>query len=146
MPELKKSIALLCLGLGLAGCGYDEAVNVREGDFRDGEFSGVSTPDDTGAVGEVTVRIQGNDVVSAEFHVRQADGSLKDAEYGKTNGEIISKQAYDKAQQAVAAEAEYAAALVANDDLNAVDVIAGASLNHRAFVEAVTDALGKARN
>ncbi|MDR1710686.1 MAG: FMN-binding protein [Propionibacteriaceae bacterium] len=134
----------------LAGCGSGvdallQDTNVAAGGFADGTFAGASSPDDLGATGEVELTIAGGDITQVTFRVRQPDGTLKDAEYGKVGGEILSEQLYQQAQKAVAAQVTYAQELEALDDLSQVDVVTGASITYKSFVGAVADALAKAR-
>lgn len=146
MTGSRQLAAVLLGGLALAGCATEVAdLNVAEGGFADGTYTGVSAPDDQGAYGEVSVTIAGNDVTAAEFVLKEADGSVKGSDYGKTNGEIISEEVYAKAQAGIAAAPAYAAQLVETDDAGAVDVVTGASLSHGQFLEAVADALADAR-
>jgi major membrane immunogen (membrane-anchored lipoprotein) len=142
----RKSIALLLGGLAIAGCADAPAdLNVADGGFTDGTFSGSSTADDQGATGEATITIKGNDVIAVEFRIRDADGTVRGADHGTTNGVIVDQATYRKAQLGVAAGADYAAKLVETDDLDAVDAITGASLTYRHFTGAVEDALARGR-
>jgi major membrane immunogen (membrane-anchored lipoprotein) len=141
-----RGLALATLGgLALTGCSQLIDTDVRHGGYTDGTYSGRSSPDDDGGYGEVSLTITGNDITAATFVLRQADGSVKDADYGRTNGQVISQDTYRKAQTGIAAAPEYAAALVEADSLNDVHAITGASLSHQQFVDAVKDALRSAR-
>lgn len=145
-PGSRRILLALLSGIALAGCSGEAVdVNVGDGGFTDGTFTGRSSADDKGAWGEVTLTIAGNDVTAVTFVLRQSDGTAQDENYGKVNGKIINEETYRKAQAAVAAAPQYAARLEETDDLDAVDAITGASLSHRQFVEAVTDALDQAR-
>lgn len=141
-----RAAAVLLTGLALAGCSEPVATDVADGGFADGSYTGLSAPDDTGAFGEISITIAGSDITAAEFLLKEADGALKDADYGKTNGEIINEEVYARAQAGIAAAPVYAARLVETDDLAEVDLVTGASLSHAQFVEAVTDALAQARS
>ncbi|MDQ7992474.1 MAG: FMN-binding protein [Propionicimonas sp.] len=146
MSRRLRAAAVLAGGLALAGCAAEVAdLNVADGGFADGSYSGVSAPDDQGGYGEVEVTIAGDDVTAVEFVLRQADGTTKGEDYGKTNGQVISEEVYARAQAGIAAAPVYAARFVETDDLDAVDVVTGASLTHGQFLEAVADALGSAR-
>jgi major membrane immunogen (membrane-anchored lipoprotein) len=141
-----RGVALAALGgLALTGCSQPIDTDVRHGGYADGTYSGRSHPDDDGGYAEVSLTIAGNDVTAATFVLRQADGTAKDADYGKTNGEVISPETYRRAQTGIAAAPEYAAALVEADSLDDVHAITGASLSHQQFVDAVKDALRSAR-
>ncbi len=146
-PVPRRAIALLLGGLAITGCADAPAdLNVADGGFTDGSFAGRSAADDQGASGEVTVAIKGNDVTSVDFRIRDADGTVRGADYGKTNGKIVDQATYKKAQFGMAAGDDYAATLVETDDLDQVDAITGASLTYRHFVGAVEDALAKGRS
>ncbi|MDR2672642.1 MAG: FMN-binding protein [Coriobacteriales bacterium] len=117
----------------------------REVTLRDGTFSGFSSEDDTAAYGEVTVTIQDNKITDCRFVTWQADGSIKDIDYGKVNGVVANQDYYDKAQLAVEAMKQYAQQLVQAQDLEGVDVIAGATIAYNQFNEAVDAALAEAK-
>lgn len=141
----RRVAAVVAGGLALAGCAAEVDTNVADGGFADGSYTGASAPDDQGSYGRVELTITGNDVTAAEFVLVQSDGTLKGEDYGKTNGEVISKEVYAKAQAGIAAAPVYAARFVETDDLAAVDVVTGASLTHVQFLEAIANALGSAR-
>lgn len=131
-------------GLLLAGCATDSDDDRPLGQ---GTFVGTSEVDEQGAYAQVTVTIDAGDVVDAELLTVQADGSLKDEDYGRTaDGEIANEDFYEAAQDAVAAFEVYAAQLVDGDDPDEVDVVAGATLSHGQFVEAAEAALDASRD
>jgi major membrane immunogen (membrane-anchored lipoprotein) len=133
------SVALLlatALSLGACGGGADAAPLPA-----DGVYTGVSSEDDDGAYGEVTVTVEGGAITACTFVTWQKDGSVKDAEYGKVNGEISNQDFYDKAQLAVRAMQAYADALVEVQSPEEVDAVTGATIAHGQFLEAVADAL-----
>lgn len=142
----RQAIALMLGGLVITGCAVAPAdLNVADGGFSDGTFTGHSAADDQGATGEAEITIKGNDVTAVDFVIRDSDGTVRGADHGKTNGEIVDQATYRKAQVGVTAGDEYAAMLVETDDLGAVDAITGASLTYRHYVGAVEDALAKGR-
>jgi major membrane immunogen (membrane-anchored lipoprotein) len=122
---------------GLLSCGGAAA-------YRDGVYSGRSGEDDTGAWGEVTVTIAGGKVTDCSFVTRQKDGSVKDENYGKINGEISNQDYYQKAQLAVKAMGKYAADYVKAGNLKAVEAVSGATIACDQFIEAVENALAAA--
>jgi major membrane immunogen (membrane-anchored lipoprotein) len=135
------SFVLVCLGvlvLSLSGCG---AVS-----YRDGVYSGKSDADDTGAYGEVTITIAAGKVTGCDFVTWQKDGSPKDENYGKVNGEISNQDYYDKAQLAVRAMAQYAEKFRETGDLKSLDAVSGATIAYNQFVEAAELALRRAKN
>jgi major membrane immunogen (membrane-anchored lipoprotein) len=130
-------IALLAVAtLSLGACGGSGNVETHE----DGVYTGVSSEDDDGAYGEVTIIVEGGAITDCTFVTWQKDGSFKDENYGKVNGEISNRDFYDKAQLAVAAMAQYADALVETQSPDAVDAVSGATIAHGQFLEAVADA------
>ncbi|MCR4704824.1 MAG: FMN-binding protein [Lachnospiraceae bacterium] len=124
----------------LAGC------NGRNAVYKDGTYTGQSSADDKeNGYGVVTIKIENGTVASCEFLTYNADGSLKDEDYGKENGRIVSKDFYNKAQKANAACAEYANMLVSSGNLEGVDAVSGATVNYNLFIEAVNNALEGAK-
>ena len=121
----------------LAGCGSSG--------YKDGVYTGKSGEDDTGAWGELTLTIAGGKVAGCQFFTRQKDGSLKDENYGKINGEISNQVFYDKAQLAVRAMEQYARQYRESGDLQKVNAVSGATIAYDQFLEAVEDALDQAR-
>ncbi|MDR2184461.1 MAG: FMN-binding protein [Treponema sp.] len=121
----------------LAGCG--------ERSYRDGVYSGKSSADDTGAWGEVTITIAGARITGCQFITRQKDGTVKDENYGKVNGEISNQDYYNKAQLAVRAMDQYAGDLTEKQRLKDIDTVSGATIAYNQFIEAVENALETAR-
>ncbi|MDR0399418.1 MAG: FMN-binding protein [Treponema sp.] len=121
----------------LAGC--------EKAAYRDGIYTGRSGEDDTGAWGEVTLSIGGGKINGCEFVTRQKDGTVKDENYGKTHGEISNRDFYNKAQLAVEAMKQYAAAYLKAGNLNDVEAVSGATIAYNQFREAVEQALEGAK-
>jgi major membrane immunogen (membrane-anchored lipoprotein) len=115
------------------------------GSYQDGTFAGQSGEDDKGAYGEARVTIEGGRITDCEFVTWQADGSVKDENYGKINGGISNQDYYDKAQLAVRAMAEYAERLRETGSLDDVDAVTGATIAYDQFVESVQNALEQAK-
>ncbi|MDR2073128.1 MAG: FMN-binding protein [Spirochaetaceae bacterium] len=113
-------------------------------EYRDGTYTGKSAPDDDGAFGEVTLSIAGGKITACSFVTRQKDGSIKDENYGKINGEISNQSYYEKAQLAVAAMGTYAADLSRSGSLDGVAAVSGATISYNQFTEAVEEALDRA--
>jgi major membrane immunogen (membrane-anchored lipoprotein) len=128
---------LFLAALSLAGCG--------KAGYKDGVYSGRSGADDTGAWGEVAITIADGKIAACDFVTREKDGTVKGEDYGKINGEIASRDYYDKAQLAVRAMGQYARAYVEKQRLKDVDAISGATIAYNQFNEAVEQALEKAR-
>jgi major membrane immunogen (membrane-anchored lipoprotein) len=125
------------VALALTGCG--------RGGYKDGLYTGKSGEDDTGAWGEVTITVGGGKIGGCEFITWQKDGTPKDENYGKINGEISNRDYYDKAQLAVEAMKKYAAAYQRSGNLKDVEAVSGATIAYTQFIEAVETALEKAR-
>jgi major membrane immunogen (membrane-anchored lipoprotein) len=134
---MNKFIFLLVAVLALSGCG-------KPG-YQDGTYTGKSGPDDDGAYGEVTITVAGDRITACEFVTWQRDGSIKDADYGKINGEISNQSYYDKAQLAVRAMEKYAGDLGRAGNLEGVEAVSGATIAYDQFREAVGEALEGAR-
>jgi major membrane immunogen (membrane-anchored lipoprotein) len=122
----------------LSGCGGGAS-------YQDGVFIGQSGEDDAGAYGEATVTVKDGEIADCQFVTWQKDGSVKDEEYGKINGEISNQDYYDKAQLAVVAMAQYAAQLKEVKRLRDVDAVSGATIAYDQFPEAVQAALDQAK-
>lgn len=139
--KLIRPVLVLVLALSLlSGCGSSGGTA-----YEDGAYTGKSVEDDSGAYGEVVVTITENKITGCEYVTRQSDGSVKDGEYGKVNGEISNRDYYDKAQLAVKAMQQYARKLVEVQKPEEVEAVSGATIAHGQFLEAVKDALEKAK-
>ena len=142
----KKIIALLCgtaaMSAMLTGCG---AANYADGTYEG--KSQVYEGDEEGngdGYGVVTITIKDNTITACEYKTYQTDGTLKDDDYGKQNGEIANKDYYAKAQKAVKACSVYAEDLVGKE-LGDVDAITGATISYNEFKEAAANALDQAK-
>ncbi|MDR1510751.1 MAG: FMN-binding protein, partial [Synergistaceae bacterium] len=82
-------------------------------------------------------------VTDCSYVTWQKDGTIKDENYGKTDGEISNPEFYEKAQLAVDAMEQYARQYAEAGDLAGVDAVTGATISYDQFVEAVEDALKK---
>jgi major membrane immunogen (membrane-anchored lipoprotein) len=131
------SVLSLAVFLFAAGCGNSG--------YKDGTYTGRSGPDDQDAFGEATLTIAGGNITGCRFITRQKDGSVKDENYGKINGEISNQSYYDKAQLAVAAMEKYALDLSRTGNLKDVEAVSGATISYNQFREAVEEALEAAR-
>ena len=133
------------LALALTGCGAKT--------YADGTYTAQSQEyvnddeDDTAGngYGVVTLTITDGKISACEFKTYELDGTQKDEDYGKENGEVANKDFYNKAQKALAACDKYAQALVEAGDLSGVDAISGATVNYNEFREAVGEALKQAQ-
>ena len=148
---MKKSLPVLGIGvlaaLLLSGCGsaryadgtYTAQSSVYEGlEDEEGDEGG-------DGYGVVTITVKDNVVVDCTFTTYMTDGTVKDEEYGKQNGEIANQDYYNKAQRAVRASENYAQQLAAKGKLDEVDAISGATISYGEFQEAVELALDQAK-
>ena len=149
MKKKNKALAaifLLAAVLLLTACG-----NVS---YKDGTYTSQSAPyesfeddgEDLGnGYGEVTITIKDGKITDCVFNTYELDGTLKDEDYGKVDGEIKNEAFYTVAQNAVKACENYAQQLVAKNDPDKVDAVTGATINCDEFKEAVSGALKQAR-
>ena len=129
----------------LTGCG-GKKVSWKDGTYeaQSSVFENDDGTDDGNGYGVVSVTISGGKITDCSFLTYEADGKLKDEDYGKEDGRIANKDYYNKAQKANAACAEYASLLVQNGQLDGIDAISGATINFKEFKEAVGLALKQA--
>ncbi|MBR1663210.1 MAG: FMN-binding protein [Ruminococcus sp.] len=147
---MKKTIALMTALLGVTAvftsCG---SVSYKDGTYegRSADFINEEEGDEAGnGYGIVKLTIKDGKITECEYNTYELDGTLKDENYGKENGEIKNKDFYSKAQRARSACAEYAKALVEKGSVDDVDAISGATVNYNEFKEAVGEALKKAED
>ena len=139
--------------LNFTGCGTklvaeDHSTHVSHshtGVYKDGTYTATSSPDERGAVGEITLTIGQGKIVQAAYKGILKDGKVKDIEYGKTNGKIENSDFYKKAQQGLKGAMTYAPKLLDTQDFDKVDSISGATLSHKQFSEAGHKALTQAQ-
>ena len=145
---MKRIAELLMLGLlviVLAACGGSAS-------YKDGTYTGQSAmyegeDDGSGSgYGVVNLTLKDNKITACEYNTYELDGTLKDENYGKKDGEVANQDFYNRAQRARLACPKYAEQLVATGDLKKVDGISGATISYNEFKEAVTDALNQAKN
>jgi major membrane immunogen (membrane-anchored lipoprotein) len=154
---MKKWLLVLVTGgiisILLTGCGQKTAEDhsghttpaaAHTGTYKDGTYTAKSSPDERGAVGEITVTIQQGKITQADYKGIQKDGKIKDVDYGKTNGKIENPEFYKKAQQGLKGAMTYGPRLVETQDLDKVDSISGATLSYKQFSEAGHKALDQA--
>ena len=145
---MKRNLLLILTAgcLILSGCG---AKNYADGTYsaRSTEYHNEDETDDSGnGYGVVTLTVKYNRITECEFKTYELNGTLKDTEYGKENGEIANKDFYNKAQKAVGACDQYAAALVSAGNIKDVDAISGATITTKAVVNAVNGGLRVAQD
>lgn len=127
-----------------AGCGNADRT------YKDGTYtgkSGIYSGDEEGngnGYGEVTITVKDNEITACEFKTYEENGTLKDDDYGKIDGEIKNRDYYNKAQKAIKGSEEYAKAIVGKIDPEEVDSISGATFSYDQFTDAILDVLDKA--
>lgn len=142
-------IAAMAVSL-LTGCGGPRkdspaAAKEQAKSYKDGTYTAKSSPDERGAIGEITLVIEKGKISKADYKGIMKDGKIKDIDYGKTNGKIENQEFYKKAQNAVKAIPTYPAKLVETQDVAKIDAISGATVSYNQFAEAVKKALEQAR-
>lgn len=134
--------ALLAIGMvALSGCVSYPAAST----LPDGQYEGSSQPEDDGTIGKVSFTVKHGQVVDAEFRLYDKDGTVHDKNYGKTASGTVDTEFYQRAQDAISAEQRYVQQFKKTGDQNQVDRVAGASLSHRLFLDAVQSAMDTAK-
>ncbi|WP_241157614.1 FMN-binding protein [Schaalia sp. ZJ1691] len=129
----------------LAACSTQPTIDMSI-PMRDGEWTGLSNPDEQGAVGALTITVKDGKITRSEYQTEESDGHLKDSDYGKdSSGKVFNKDYYDRAQKAVESFAQYSQKLTETGDLTQVDVISGATVAHSQFVQAAIRAISAAQ-
>ena len=143
---ISAGVILSLAAVMFTGCGESSAKSYADGTYEG--TSSVYTNDDGttdgNGYGVATVTIKDGKITECVYQTYEPDGTLKDENYGKVNGEISNPGFYKKAQYAVQACPEYAAQLVENGQLDGIDALSGATVNYNEFVEAVNAALALA--
>ncbi len=142
---IASALAAAAVIMALVGC--SGTANYNDGTYTARSQEYVNNEDESVAgngYGEVTLTIKDNKITDCTFVTYELDGTQKDENYGKENGEIKNKDFYNKAQKALAACEKYAQSLVEQGSLDGVDAISGATINYNEFTEAVEEALKQA--
>lgn len=142
----------------LSGCGNKNAApkNNKEANgnakpaatemaYKDGEYIKDSEPDEYGGYMTATVTVKDGKITDAGLVLYNGDGSEKDENYGKENGEIKDQETYDKAQASLEGAKDYPKQLVEKQDITKVDSVTGATHTHAAYVELVSKMLEEAK-
>lgn len=125
----------------LSGCS-SSADSVAASTLPDGTYQGQSAVEDDGSYGVVSFSVSSGVVSDASFVIYDEDGTPHDENYGLgSDGTITNEEFYQRAQNAVAAEKEYVSEFEETGDQNEVETVAGASLSHRLFLDAVAQAI-----
>lgn len=145
---MKKKISVMAVLLMavmlLSACGGTKTYNDGTYTAQSSLLLDEETADAGNGYGVVTITIKDNVIVDCVFEMYMEDGTLKDEDYGKKNGEIANEGFYKMAQGAVAAGQSYAEMLKQSGSLKGVDAISGATISFGQFTEAVEEALRQA--
>ncbi len=126
----------------LAGCGGGGDSGVAANSLDDGVYTGQSEPESDGTYGVVTFTVDAGTVTDASFIVHDSDGTPHDENYGLgSDGKPADEAFYQRAQNAIEAEGHYVTQFEEAGDQSQVESIAGASLSHRLFRSAVSNAM-----
>ena len=110
--------------------------------YKDGVYkSFANIKDDWGGTAEVEIKIEEGKIVECTFLSYEKNGKLKGPEYGKVDGVIKNVGLYKIAQASILRAAEYGQKLIETQNIDDVDVIAGASISYKLFKDAVENAL-----
>ena len=138
--------ALVMTAAALTGCGgaryKDGTYTARSAEYISDAVS--EEESEANGYGEVEITVSGGKITDCKFSTYQLDGTPKDEDYGKKDGEIKNRDFYNKAQRARAACDNYAAQLKAKGSVDEVDAVSGATINYNEFKEAATAALKQA--
>lgn len=136
--------AAVCTGCGGGSKSYNDGTYTAQSSMYE-SLSDEDEDEGGEGYGVVTITIKDNVITDCAFTTYMPDGTVKDADYGKQDGEIANQDYYNKAQRAVQASQNYAEQLAAKGSLDQVDAITGASISFDEFNEAVELALKDAQ-
>lgn len=139
MKNYKIILAALCF-ICIFSCSKTETKKSIK--YKDGVYkSFANIKDDWGGTAEVEIKIEEGKIVECTFLSYEKNGKLKGPEYGKVDGVIKNMGLYKIAQASVLKAAEYGQKLIETQNIDDVDVIAGASISYKLFKDAVENAL-----
>lgn len=108
--------------------------------YKDGVYWGEYQAED-GENTKVTLTLKEGKIVDCVLEAYDDMGRIKDEKHGSDG----SAEDFRRAQRAVREMKKYPGMLIEVQDIDKLDVIAGASITHRAMQYAVREALKKAR-
>lgn len=139
MKNYKIILAALCF-ICIFSCSKTETKKSIK--YKDGVYkSFANIKDDWGGTAEVEIKIEDGKIVECTFLSYEKNGNLKGPEYGKVDGVIKNVGLYKIAQASILRAAEYGQKLIETQNIDDVDVIAGASISYKLFKDAVENAL-----
>lgn len=145
MKKYIKTVSLFAVIAILTACGGSTKLNDGTYDGTSSVYTNPDGSDEGNGYGVVKLTVKDNAITECTFKTYEPDGKEKDSEYGKKQGDVANRDFYNKAQKAVKACDEYASLLVKSGNIDDVDAISGATINHDQFVEAVKIALDSAK-
>lgn len=136
---MKKSVAivlslLLVIPVLFTGCGNNTTT------YADGTFEGMSSKDDHGGYGVVTITVTEGEISDCTYVEYTDEDIVKDETYCADLGEDL----YAAGQLAVEGMKDYPIQFMENKDIEQVDAVTGATTSHGHFVEAAEIALASA--
>lgn len=145
--KMYKTVFFACLVLSVFSCSKEKMRETpRSITYKDGAYKAASSiKDDWGGTAEVEIRVTDGKITECVFFSYEKDGSLKDENYGKTDGIIKNAGLYKIAQTAILRAEGYGKKLVETQDIEKVDVIAGATVSYKLFKDAAEAALADAK-
>lgn len=145
------AVAVLLAAGSLFGCQKsdktkDETTNnskatEAEISYKDGEYQGKSEIDEWGGYVTTTIVVKDGKIESATLENYDKDEKIKDETYGMEDGVIKNEGLYKIQQNAVEGAKEYPSKLIEKQDVEKIDVIAGATVSLKSYKEAVNAAL-----
>lgn len=139
-------LAILAVSQFFYSCKKDEASGDAKIAYKDGMYQAVSSvKDDWGGEARLEMEVKDGKIVSCTFISYDEAGKVKDAEYGKQDGEIKNLGLYKIAQNAVSQSARYAELLVETQDLDAIDALSGATVSFALFKDAAMQIMKDAK-
>ena len=139
MKNYKIILAALCF-ICIFSCSKTEtkkSIKYKNGVYK--SFANIK--DDWGGTAEVEIKIEEGKIVECTFLSYEKNGNLKGSEYGKVDGVIKNVGLYKIAQASILRATEYGQKLIETQNIDDVDVIAGASISYKLFKDAVENAL-----
>lgn len=114
--------------------------------YVDGIYKATSSvKDDWGGSAEVEIVVKDGRITSCVFTSYDADGKLKDGDYGKIDGVIKNMGLYKIAQNAVSQSNKYGEMLIKSQDIEKLDALSGATVSFTLFKDAVKQVIEEAK-
>jgi len=147
---MKRGILLLFAVLAIShffySCKKDEASGNEKITYKDGKYVATSSiKDDWGGEAKLEMEVKDGKIVSCTFTSYDNTGKIKDADYGKQDGEIKNLGIYKIAQNAVIQSEKYAELLVQTQNLDALDALSGATVSFALFKDAALQIMEEAK-